>query len=186
MVAGLGNPGQKYRHARHNVGFMVLERIAATRQTSVALRKFRGLYGEVGFGDQSAILIEPQTYYNLSGESVAQLVAYFGVPPERLIVVHDELDLEAGRIRIKLGGGDAGNRGVRSVIEALGTSEFIRVRVGIGHPQGARDTTDYILEPMSAEELALLESNVARAAEAVEAVVMEGLAPAMNRYNQRG
>jgi peptidyl-tRNA hydrolase, PTH1 family len=185
VVAGLGNPDNKYQHSRHNIGFMVLERIAAARQAPLTQRKFKGLYGEIKLGEQPVILIKPQTYYNLSGESVAQLVRYLDVPAERLIVVHDELDLETGRIRIKIGGGDAGNRGVRSVAEALGTPEFIRVRVGISHPRDTIETIDHILTPMSDEEAAALERSVARAAEAVEAIIAEGLAATMNRYNQK-
>jgi peptidyl-tRNA hydrolase, PTH1 family len=185
VVAGLGNPDKRYQHSRHNIGFMVLERIAAARQATLTQKKFKGLYGEIKLGEQPVILIKPQTYYNLSGESVAQLLRYFDVPAERLIVVHDELDLETGTIRIKAGGGDAGNRGVRSVAEAIGTPEFIRVRVGISHPGEAIETIDHILTPMSGEEAAALERSVARAAEAVEAIILEGLAAAMNRYNQR-
>ncbi len=185
VVAGLGNPEKKWFGSRHNIGFMVVERIAASRQTALAQKKFKGLYGEVRFGAEAAILIKPQTYYNLSGESVGPLISYFGVPSQRLIVVHDELDLEAGRIMIKNGGGDAGNRGVRSVIEALGTQDFIRVRVGVSHPGGDSDTRDYLLETMSESDSALFRQSIARAAEAVEAIIVEGLSHAMNRYNQR-
>jgi PTH1 family peptidyl-tRNA hydrolase len=185
VVAGLGNPEKKWFGSRHNIGFMVVDRIAATKHASVAQKKFKGLYGEVKFGAEPAILIKPQTYYNLSGESVGQLMAYFNVPSERLIVVHDELDLEANRIMIKRGGGDAGNRGVRSLIESLGNGDFIRVRVGISHPAGERDTKDYLLEEMSPADAAAFENTIARAAEAVEAIIVEGLSRAMNRFNQR-
>ena len=150
VIVGLGNPGEKYRRSRHNLGFMVVERIAEARGTGVAQSKFKGLFGAARLKTESgaadAIVLKPQTFYNLSGESVAPLLGYFRVPPERLIVVHDELDLESGRLRIKIGGGDAGNRGVRSITAALGINEFIRVRVGIGHPETAQDTRDYILE----------------------------------------
>jgi PTH1 family peptidyl-tRNA hydrolase len=185
VVAGQGNPEKKWFGSRHNIGFMVVDRIAAAKQASLGQKKFKGLYGEVKFGAQAAILIKPQTYYNLTGESVGPLLSYFGVPSERLIVVHDELDLEAGRIQIKRGGGDAGNHGVRSIIESLGTSDFVRVRVGISHPGGGDDTKDYILEPGAAEDSGLLKESVARAAQAVEAIIVEGVSKAMNRYNQR-
>jgi len=186
VVAGLGNPEKRWLGSRHNTGFMVIDRLAEAAHSGVTQKKFKGLYGEARIGAESVILIKPQTYYNLSGECVGPLLSYFGVPIERLIVVHDELDLEAGRIQIKLGGGDAGNRGVRSVIESLGASDFIRVRVGISHPEGERDTKDYILTPMGTQESALMHQSVARAAEAVEAVIREGLTKAMNRFNQRG
>ncbi len=171
--------------SRHNTGFMVIDRLAEAAHCGVAQKKFKGLYGEARIGAESVILIKPQTYYNLSGECVSPLLSYFGVPVERLIVVHDELDLEAGRIQIKRGRGDAGNRGVRSVIESLGASDFIRVRVGISHPEGERDTKDYILTPIGPGEAALMQQSIARATEAVEAIILEGLAKAMNRFNQR-
>jgi len=185
VVAGLGNPEKKWFHSRHNIGFMVVDRIAAAKHASLTQKKFKGFHTEVRIGDETTILIKPQTYYNLSGESVGPLMSYFNVPPDRLIVVHDELDLEAGRLQIKDGGSDAGNRGVRSVIEALNSADFIRVRVGIGHPPGEMDTKDYILQPISAHDFTLLEQAIARAAEAVEAVIAQGLSQAMNRYNQR-
>ncbi len=186
VVAGLGTPEQRWLGARHNTGFMVIDRLAETSHANVTRKKFKGLYGEATIGPEPVILIKPQTYYNLSGECVKPLLSYFEVPAERLIVVHDELDLEEGRIQVKLGGGDAGNRGVRSVIEALGKSDFIRVRVGISHPKGERDTKDYILESMAAAESAQLQDSIARAAQAVEAIIVEGPSRAMNRFNQRG
>jgi PTH1 family peptidyl-tRNA hydrolase len=186
VIAGLGNPEKKWQSSRHNIGFMVVDRIAAARHAALTQRKFKGLYAEVRFGLESAVLIKPQTYYNLSGESVAPLMSYFDVPPQRLIVVHDELDLPENSVRIKFGGGDAGNRGVRSLIESLGTADFIRVRVGVSDPQGETDTMDHLLDPMNAEDAARFQESIARAAEAVEAIVLEGLTPAMNRINQRG
>ncbi len=186
VVAGLGNPEQRWLGSRHNTGFMVIDRLAEASRVKVSKKKFRGSYGEATIGSEPVILIKPQTYYNLSGECVSPLLSYFEVPAERLIVVHDELDLEAGRIQIKLGGGDAGNRGIRSVIESLGKSDFVRVRVGISHPDGERDTKDYILKPMTAAESALLRDSIARAAQAVEAIIVEGPSRAMNRFNHRG
>jgi PTH1 family peptidyl-tRNA hydrolase len=171
VVAGLGNPGDEYARSRHNAGFMTIE-----------------------LAGKPALLVKPQTFYNLSGECVADLLGYFKIPLDRLIVVHDELDIEAGRLLIKQGGGDAGNRGVRSIAEVLGATEFIRVRIGIGRPADPRDNKeddkeankDYLLRPMTSAERQTLESNLDRAASAVEAIAELGLERAMNRYNQRG
>jgi PTH1 family peptidyl-tRNA hydrolase len=131
------------------------------------------------------ILVQPQTFYNLSGESIAPLIEYFRIPAERLIVVHDDLDLEAGRLRIKRGGGDAGNRGVRSIAGALGTPDFIRVRVGIGRPGEGAQAAEHVLAQMRDQELLIFQQAIERAALAIEAIVAEGLENAMNRYNQR-
>lgn len=187
VVVGLGNPGDEYARSRHNAGFMTIDRIAKTNGVELGRRKkFKGLIAEVTLAGKSALLVKPQTFYNLSGECVADLLGYFKIPPERLIVVHDELDIEAGRLRVKQGGGDAGNRGVRSIAEALGATEFIRVRIGIGRPADPDENKDYLLRPMTAAERQALASNLERAASAAVAIAESGLERAMNRYNQRG
>ncbi|MGA8569134.1 MAG: aminoacyl-tRNA hydrolase, partial [Candidatus Binataceae bacterium] len=139
VVAGLGNPGEQYHRSGHNIGFTVIDRLAEKCGARLDRRKFKGIFGEARIGSDrtgsdSVILLKPQTYYNLSGECVAALLGYYKIPAERLIVVHDEIDLEPRQLRLKRGGGDAGNRGVRSIAAALGTPEFVRVRVGIGRP----------------------------------------------------
>lgn len=187
VVVGLGNPGDEYARSRHNAGFMTIDRIAKTNGVELGRRKkFKGLIAEVTLAGKSALLVKPQTFYNLSGECVADLLGYFRIAPERLIVVHDELDIEAGRLRVKQGGGDAGNRGVRSIAEALGATEFIRVRIGIGRPADPDENKDYLLRPMTAAERQALASNLERAASAAVAIAESGLERAMNRYNQRG
>ena len=186
VVAGLGNPGDEYARSRHNAGFMTVDRIAKANGVEFSRRKFKGLIAEVSLAGKSALLVKPQTFYNLSGECVADLLGYFKIPPERLIVVHDELDIEAGRLRIKQGGGDAGNRGVRSIAEALGATDFIRVRIGVGRPAESGENKDYLLRAMNAAERSEFAANLERAASAVEAVAEAGLERAMNRYNQRG
>ena len=186
VVAGLGNPGDEYARSRHNAGFMIVDRIAKANGAKLSRRKFKGLIAEITLAGKAAVLVKPQTFYNLSGECVAALLGYFKIAPERLIVVHDELDIEAGRLRIKQGGGDAGNRGVRSIAEALGATGFVRVRIGIGRPADPdEDNKDYLLTPMNAKERQEMESSLERAAGAVEAVAESGLERAMNRYNQR-
>jgi PTH1 family peptidyl-tRNA hydrolase len=186
IVVGLGNPGEQYRRSRHNAGFMIAQRLAAMNGMELNRRKFNGLYTEVRTPDAGAALIViPQTFYNRSGECVAAISGYFKVPAEQVIVVHDEMDLAAGQIRIKQGGSDAGNRGVRSIAEALGTPDFIRVRIGIGHPEGAGDSINHVLKPLAADELRAFEAVFDRAADAVVAIMRDGLERAMNVYNQR-
>lgn len=185
VIAGLGNPGDRYRGSRHNIGFMVLDYLAAKHGIAGPIRKFKASYREGSLAGASVILVQPQTFYNLSGESLSPIIQYFRIPPERLIVVHDDLDLAAGRLRIKRGGGDAGNRGVRSIAQALGTPEFIRVRVGIGRPNEGAQAAEHVLARMPNNELRILQQAIERAAPAIEAVIAEGLEPAMNRYNQR-
>ena len=190
VVAGLGNPGDEYARSRHNAGFRTIDRIAKKNGVALNRKKFKGLIADVTLAGKPTILVKPQTFYNLSGECVADLLGYFKIPPDHLIVVHDELDIEAGRLLIKQGGGDAGNRGVRSIAEVLGATDFIRVRIGIGRPadpgENKEDNKDYLLRPMTSAEREALESILDRAASAVEALAESGLERAMNRYNQRG
>lgn len=185
LVVGLGNPGDQYRRSRHNVGFMVIQRLAAARGIELSKRKFNGFYGEAHDGAAITMLAMPQTFYNRSGEFVAGLSGYFKVPLERIIVVHDEMDLPTGSIRIKCGGGDAGNRGVRSIADALG-KDFMRVRVGIGHPAGDRGDVDHVLQPLGKDEVRDFEPIIERAGDAVVALIRDGLKRAMNQFNTRG
>jgi len=198
VVAGLGNPGEQYSRSRHNAGFMTIDRIAKAKGVELSRRRFKGVTAEITLADQPAILVKPQTFYNLSGECISDLLGYFKIDPQNLIVLHDELDLEAGRLRMKQGGGDAGNRGVRSIAESLGTTDFIRVRIGIGRPPGfttemepgrqpkTEENKDYLLRPMTAAERQAIAPLLDRAANAVEAIAANGLEAAMNSYNQRG
>ena len=185
VVAGLGNPGGDYARSRHNVGFMTLERLARGKNVELSRRRFSGVTAEAELAGRRAILVEPETFYNAAGDCVAGILGYFKIPPANLIVIHDEMDLEAQRLRIKQGGGDAGNRGVRSIAESLGSTDFIRVRIGLGRPAEGDDPRDYLLRPMRAAELEGFATALARAAEAVEAIIGEGLERAMGKYNQR-
>jgi peptidyl-tRNA hydrolase, PTH1 family len=184
LVVGLGNPGEQYRRSRHNVGFMVIERLATARGADLTRRKFSGFYGEARGDGVITMFVLPQTFYNRSGECVAAMSGYFKVPLERVIVVHDDMDLATGRIRIKRGGGDAGNRGVRSIAEALG-KDFIRVRVGIGHPDNDHGDIDYVLRPLGRDETLQFEPILDRAADAALAIIRDGLERAMNQFNTR-
>jgi len=184
VIAGLGNPGEQYRRSRHNVGFMVAARIAASHGIDLIRKKFNGLYSEVRDSSLNAIIVMPQTFYNRSGECVAGILGYFKVPLERLIVIHDEMDLPTGQLRLKQGGGDAGNRGVRSITQTLGP-HFIRVRVGIGHPDGPEGDIDHVIRPLGGSELKAFEPVLDRAADAVVAITRDGLERARNQFNQR-
>ena len=185
VVAGLGNPGKEYAGSRHNTGYRVVDRIAQAQHVQFGRRRFQGATGEAEISGQRVLLVKPETYYNRSGDCVSALLGYFKVPPERLIVIHDELDLEPGRIRLKSGGGDAGNNGVRSVVRSLGTPDFIRVRIGVGKPPPGNADHRHILEPVGPGGTGDSDPVLERAAQAVEAIVTQGLARAMGQYNQR-
>lgn len=185
IIAGLGNPGEQYRRSRHNLGFMTVQHLAARYSRELTMRRFNGLYAQVGTEAGNAIMLIPQTFYNRSGDCAAAMLGYYKLSPERLIVVHDEMDLPERQLRLKRGGGDAGNRGIRSIAEALGTPDFIRVRLGIGHPSGCHGSIDYLLKPLTDEELRTLEPVLQRAGDAVLAIMSDGLDRARSVYNQR-
>jgi peptidyl-tRNA hydrolase, PTH1 family len=185
LVVGLGNPGRKYEHTRHNLGFLIVDQIA--RQNQVALKKelCDALVGEWWSGDaQETLLAKPQAYMNRSGESVKDLLDHFHSTPDDLIVVHDDLDLAFGRIRIRPGGGAGGHRGVLSIVASLEGAQFYRVRVGIGRPPDGIDPTDFVLAPFTPEELGELDKLVSRAAEAVLTLLREGGKRAMVQFNR--
>ncbi len=183
LVAGLGNPGPGYRDTRHNVGFVVADRLVA--EAGGRFRPGRhGVHGAaVDLGGTPVVVVKPQTFMNGCGPAVAAWVGDLELPAERLLVVHDDLDLAVGRVRVVAGGGSGGHRGVASIQSVLDTQAFPRVRVGIGRPPAGLEAADFVLQAFRAEEQPALEAATARAAEAVERIIMDGLAPAMNRYN---
>ncbi len=192
LVVGLGNPGREHEGNRHNVGFMVADALHSALGLPAFREKFKGRFarGEATLPPSmrcDLALLEPDTFMNLSGESVQPAAAFLKVPPEAVIVVHDELDLAWRDVRLKMGGGHAGHNGLRSIIQRLGTPEFIRVRVGIGKPPpGFRgDVADYVLSGFDANERAELPGVIDVAAAAVRRVMTEGLAPAMKAVNTR-
>ncbi len=185
VIAGLGNPGEQYRRSRHNTGFMAATRLAELHHLELNRRKFNGLYSEGSIAGTPAIVVIPQTFYNRSGDCLASLLGYFKVPVEQLIVIHDEMDLPLSQIRIKRGGGDAGNRGVRSVAESLASPDFIRVRIGVSHPGSPDEAIEHVLRPFSESEMRAMRAVFDRVADAVAAIISDGLERAMNTYNQR-
>jgi peptidyl-tRNA hydrolase, PTH1 family len=186
LVVGLGNPGAEYEHSRHNVGADVVALLAERHGGTLRRSRERALVAEVGIGDRRVTLAFPQTYVNLSGESVAMLVRRHGITdPARVVVVHDELDLPLGRVKIKEGGGLAGHNGLRSIKAHLHTDEFLRVRIGVDKPASKEQGADHVLRRMPKRERIELDIAVQDAADAVEAIVEDGVDAAMNRFNTR-
>jgi PTH1 family peptidyl-tRNA hydrolase len=186
LVVGLGNPGSEYTGTRHNVGAEVVELLGERHGVSLRKAKERALAGEVVIGGRRLALAVPLTYMNLSGEAVAPLVRRHGiVDPHQLVIVHDELDLPVGRLKLKLGGGLAGNNGLKSVKAHLHTDDFARVRIGIGKPPGQSDGASHVLKRPSKADRAELDIVIAEAADAVELILSDGIDVAMNQYNSR-
>lgn len=185
LIVGLGNPGSRYRFSRHNLGFLALDELSV--QNDIAVKKnFAGaLIGEGRIEKTKVILAKPQSYMNLSGPVVRSLSEYFRVETGDVMVIHDDLDLPFGALRLKRGGGHGGHKGLGSVISSLGNPDFIRLRLGIGKPDSRITTENYVLEFFSPEEMTKLQQVVADARQAIEVSVSLGLTAAMNRYNAR-
>ncbi len=184
LIVGLGNPGPKYRGTRHNVGFMVLDHLAARASAGPFKEKFKGQWCRASLGGQDVVLLEPLTFMNLSGESVQAAMAFFKTPLSHVLVIHDELDLPYRDVRVKVGGGAAGHNGLRSIIQHCGGADFARVRVGIGRPPVGR-TESWVLSDFSAMESAELPDVLQVAALAAETVVKDGPQAAQNKFNVR-
>lgn len=183
LVVGLGNPGPGYAGHRHNVGFQVLDLLAERVRGRFKSHKGRADVVEARLGPHRVVLAKPRSYMNESGGPVSSVADFFAVEPAQLIVVHDELDLDFGVLRLKLGGGDNGHNGLRSITRSLGGPDYLRVRVGIGRPPGRQDPADFVLKDFSAAERKELGLVLERAADACEALVEDGLDRAQNTYN---
>jgi PTH1 family peptidyl-tRNA hydrolase len=183
LLIGLGNPGREYRENRHNIGFMLIDRLAVKLDTRFTRLQSKALVASATYQDLKLILAKPQTFMNLSGQAVQGLVRFYKLPLSNLLIAHDDLDLSPGTIRIRPDGGSAGQKGMASVIERLGTDEFPRLRLGIGHPPGQLDAADYVLQDFPDEEWLSISETLNRASEAVLLFVREGLEAAMNAYN---
>lgn len=184
IVVGLGNPGPDYADTRHNIGAMVVDELLDRTSTSLKSHKSGCLIAEVRLADQKLVLARSTSYMNESGRPVGSLVRFYKAPIERVVVVHDELDVRLGEVRLKSGGGTAGHNGLRSVVAHLG-KDFVRVRVGISRPRGRQDPTDYVLDDFGKSEREELPFVLGRAADAVERVVEVGIERAMNEFNTR-
>jgi PTH1 family peptidyl-tRNA hydrolase len=184
LIVGLGNPGKRYEHTRHNLGFMVIDRLANQHDVAVANKLCGALVGDWSFGGEKVVLAKPQTFMNRSGAAVDDLLQAYGGTIEDLVVVHDDLDLSFGRVRIRANGSAAGHRGILSILESLAGAPFYRVRVGIGRPPEGMDAVDYVLEPFSGEETSELSEIVDRTAESVVCLLGNGPRRAMELYNR--
>ncbi len=183
LVVGLGNPGDEYRGSRHNVGAEVVELLAKRHGGRLRKRKERALVDEITIDGKRVALAVPVTYVNDSGHAVGALVRRFGVAPEQLVVVHDELDLPVGELRVKSGGGLAGHNGLRSIVAHLHTQDFQRVRIGVGKPVSKERGADHVLNRFGKRERADIDVTIEQGANAVESIVREGVDAAMNRFN---
>ena len=184
LIVGLGNPGREYQGSRHNVGFFVLDTLAEKLETSFRNVKMNALMTAVRYNDERLILIKPQTFMNLSGGPVGSFVRFYKLPLENVLVVYDDVDLPFETLRLRPDGGDAGQRGVRSIIERLGTKSFPRLRVGIGRPPGRMEVSDYVLQRFSASQREALPFVLEQASSAVLRFIDQGLDQAMTIYNQ--
>jgi PTH1 family peptidyl-tRNA hydrolase len=184
IIAGLGNPGPNYQWTRHNAGFLFLDRLAHLENISISRKTFSALAGEWNCDGNRQVLLKPQTFMNLSGRSVMQALQFYKLPLSQLIVVHDDLDLPFGAVRLKLGGGHGGHNGLRSIMEQLGKGDFIRLRIGIGRPEHG-DTVNYVLGTIPPEQMESLPRILDGGLEMLEMLLDQGLPKAMSLFNSR-
>ena len=180
---GLGNPGAAYRLTRHNVGYMVVDRLALRHGISLDKQRFKSVFGSGKVDGRHVILAKPMTFMNLSGPSVRDLATFFDLDTENVLVIHDDIDVVFGKLKIKEKGGDGGHNGVRSLIVAWGSDEFVRIRIGIGRPQMDNDVSAYVLGRFDAEQEKQLSDVISTAEHAVKTVLFEGVSEAMNRFH---
>lgn len=184
LIAGLGNPGTQYQNTRHNTGFRCVDTLAEGLGCKVDKLKFQGLYTQVSWKDKRLFLLKPQTYMNLSGKSVLQLSAYFQIPPQRIIVIFDDISLPPGRLRVRGDGSAGGHNGIKSIIQELGSQDFPRVKIGVGaKPHPDYDLADWVLSTFSASEEKALAVSLKNGAEAALTIIEHGVSEAANRYN---
>lgn len=184
LIVGLGNPGREYAHTRHNCGFRALDILAEKLGCKVDKGKFQGLYGQCSYQGKKLLLLKPQTYMNLSGRSVVQLSAYFHVPPQRIIVMFDDISLVPGRLRVRADGSAGGHNGIKSIIQEVGSQDFPRVKIGVGaKPNPEYDLADWVLSSFNACEEKALAPALERAADAALCIIEKGVPEAANRFN---
>lgn len=183
LIVGLGNPENEYAHTRHNMGFDTINQIAKNNNIQITKNKFKGLCESTIIQNQKVILLKPQTYMNLSGESVKEVVEFYNLKPEEIIVIYDDIDIEKGHIKIRKKGGAGSHNGMKSVVEELQSTDFARIRVGIGQPEFKSDMINYVIGKVSQEEQKILQQGVEKAAKAVEEILKNGIDIAMNKFN---
>ena len=183
LIVGLGNPENEYAHTRHNMGFDTINQIAKNNNIQITKNKFKGLCESTIIQNQKVILLKPQTYMNLSGESVKEVAEFYKLKPEEIIVIYDDIDIEKGHIKIRKKGGAGSHNGMKSVVEELQSTDFARIRVGIGQPEFKSDMINYVIGKVSQEEQEILQQGVEKAAKAVEEILKNGIDIAMNKFN---
>ncbi len=185
LIVGLGNPGKAYRQTRHNAGFILLDKLAETYTIEIERQKFKTLYGRGRIEDIETLLVKPQAYMNRSGPPVRQLADYLRISARDMLVIHDDIDLAFGRIKIKKKGGHGGHNGLRSLMDAFGSGEFTRLRIGIGRSEQPRSVTDHVLGEYSISETGHLDRIITSAQDAVVTILTRGITEAMNQFNDK-
>jgi peptidyl-tRNA hydrolase, PTH1 family len=184
LVTGLGNPGKEYAGTRHNAGFMIVDKLAEAFRISMDKNKFNTIYGRGKIKGNDIILAKPQAFMNLSGQPVQKLAGFYKISCEEMLIIHDDIDLAFGRIKIKEKGGDGGHKGIRSIIDAFGGGNFTRLRIGIGRSEAGADVVDHVLGRFNSEESALLDKIIATAVDAALTILCESAKEGMNRFNR--
>lgn len=183
LIVGLGNPEEEYSKTRHNMGFNTIDKVAKQYKMQINKKKFQGLYESGIIEGQKVILIKPQTYMNLSGNCVKEIVDFYKIEKEDILIIYDEMDIEPGKIKIRKKGGPGGHNGLKSIIEKLGTEEFSRIRIGIGRPTHEQDKVNYVIGAIPKEEISKLQEGVEKAKDAVIEILKNGIDKAMNKLN---
>lgn len=183
LVVGLGNPEEDYSKTRHNMGFNVVNKIAKKYGIEINKKKFDSLYGEGMIENEKVILLKPQTYMNLSGKAIIQVVNFYKIPLENICVIYDDMDIEKGQIKIRKKGGAGSHNGMKSVVAELNSEAFARIRVGIGNPKFKDDSINYVIGAIPEEEVKVLDEGTTKAAEAMIAILKDGIDNAMNKFN---
>lgn len=183
LIVGLGNPEEDYSKTRHNMGFNVINKLSSKYGIEVNKKKFDSLYGEGMIENQKVILLKPQTYMNLSGKAMAQVVNFYKIPLDHVCVIYDDMDIEPGQIKIRKKGGAGSHNGMKSVVAELNSEEFARIRVGIGTPKFKEDSINYVIGAIPEEEVQILEEATTKAAEAMIGILKDGIDIAMNKFN---
>ena len=183
LIVGLGNPENEYANTRHNMGFDTINEIAKRNNITITKSKFKGLYETAIIQGKKVILLKPQTYMNLSGESIKEICEFYNIEPKDIIVIYDDIDIGKGKIKLRKKGGPGSHNGMKSVVQELGTTEFPRVRVGIGQPEFKNDMINYVIGKVPEEEQKVLAEGVKKASEAVEEIIKNGIDIAMNKFN---
>lgn len=183
LVVGLGNPEEEYSNTRHNMGFDTINELAKKFHLEIKKKKFEGLYEKTNIEQKDVILLKPQTYMNLSGNSIKQVMDFYKIPVENIVVIYDDMDIEKGVVKIRKKGGAGSHNGMKSIIQQLQSTDFLRIRIGIGKPEFQYDKINYVIGSIPKEDREILNSGIERAADAVIEILKNGIDSAMNRYN---